>query len=146
MITLSTKGRYATRILLYMAGVKGTQPLRKQEIAEAEDISADYVEQILTKLKAAGLVGSRRGRCGGFVLDRDPDRITVVDVVEATEGRISLAPCKEEGCSRISTCVTRAVWERASRALRQVFKETTIGDLVRDAEKIRAQRGPSYEI
>ena len=71
MLRLSTKGRYATRIMVYLALCNPDEPARKQEIAEAEGIPADYVEQILTKLRTAGLVKSRRGAGGGFQLRRD---------------------------------------------------------------------------
>jgi Rrf2 family protein len=129
-----------------MAASRAGGSFRKQQIAETEGISADYVAQILMKLKAAGLVGSRRGRGGGFVMGKDPDRITVAEAIEAMEGKISLASCDEEGCARASVCATREVWERASNALRGVLAETTIGDLARNVETLRARRGPSYQI
>ncbi len=146
MIRLSTKGRYATRIMVTLALRGGAQPARKQEIAEAENISADYVEQILMRLKAAGLVLSHRGARGGFSLAVKPDKLTVYTVLVATEGPLDLVPCAETDCDQLTTCVTREVWEAASAALEKVFKSTTIGELARNALRHRSAHAPSYVI
>jgi len=97
MMKLSTKGRYATRIMVYLAMQNSDSPCRKQDIAEAESISADYVEQILIRLKAAGLVTSHRGAHGGFSLTRPPSEVTVEAVLQATEGPLLLVACTDEG-------------------------------------------------
>jgi Rrf2 family transcriptional regulator, cysteine metabolism repressor len=123
---LSTKGRYGTRIMVRLAMLAGRGPSTKQEIAESEGISADYVEQLLTKLRAAGLVESRRGVRGGFVLARDPAQITVADVLAATEGPIRIAPCQERRCKRASACATQSVWNEATTALNAVFRARTV--------------------
>lgn len=117
MLRISTKGRYAARILVYLALHEDSAPSPKQEIADAEGISADYVEQILTKLRSGGLVRSHRGARGGFSLARAPGAITMADVLAASEGPIELVPCEGEECPRTSMCVTRMVWHEASRAL-----------------------------
>ena len=144
MLTLSSKGRYATRILVFMAR-KGKH-VSKQEISYAEDISADYVEQILIKLKTAGFVRSHRGSKGGFSLARDADTITVSEVLAATEGPVCLAPCLSENCVRDLKCVTKLVWRKATQALNAAFSGTTIGELAREAEKIHASFEWAYEI
>lgn len=147
MLKLSTKGRYATRIMVHLAqGVNGV-PVRKLLIARAENISPDYVEQIMMKLKAAGLVRSHRGARGGFSLARPPDAITVADVLAATEGPLLLAPCIEnEDCTRVTQCVTRDVWKRANDALEAIFSETTIARLVSEAKKLQHVTAPMFEI
>ncbi len=141
---LSTKGRYATRIMVCLAMKDSTIPRRKQEIAESEGISADYVEQILIRLKAGGLVVSHRGARGGFTLARDPRKITVTDVLQASEGPLSLVPCSQENCERETACVTHAIWRNAEVALSAVFDGNTIADLAEKALGMR--KSISYAI
>ena len=146
MLRISTKGRYATRILTYLAGQGTPVPARTQDIAASEGISADYVEQILMKLKSGGLVRSHRGTRGGFSLARDPRRITVAEVLRVTEGPIELVPCEQECCVRANKCVTRCVWERASSALQEVFAGVTVAEMAATAGALRAAEGQSFEI
>lgn len=146
MIRLSTNFRYATRILVYLASRDDDRPARRQEISEAESISAGYVEQILRSLKAAGLTKSRRGIKGGYLLAKDPGRISVSDVFEATEGPLSLVPCLTEGCERLPDCVTRPVWEQASEALKQVFSGMTIADMAEKSKSRRKSSPLAFEI
>ena len=146
MIKLSTKGRYATRILVRLAMQKSDKPYRKQEIAEAEGISADYVEQILIRLKAAGLVASHRGARGGFSLIRDPVEVTVEEVLVATEGPLALVTCAEEGCKRETICVTQRVWRDAEAALLKVFSGTVIADLAKVATQLAESKSITYDI
>lgn len=149
---LSTKGRYATRIMVCLAvrhldGRGGPEsPVRKQQIAESEGISEHYLEQLLVKLKAAGLVVSRRGVKGGFTLSRDPADITVAQVVEAMEGTIALAPCDGAACARASECVARSVWEAAGDALRNVLDHTTIRDMAEQVQHLRQKESLTYQI
>ncbi|HOX39364.1 MAG TPA: Rrf2 family transcriptional regulator [Candidatus Brocadiia bacterium] len=144
MLALSTKGRYATRILIFMA--RRNKAMRKQDIAEAEGISADYVEQLLIKLKSANLVKSHRGAKGGFSLARSPEKITVADVLAATEGTINLAPCVSEDCSRAGQCVTRKLWHKAGDQLRQTFAGVTIAGLAQEAEESQRSGELVYDI
>lgn len=135
MLRMSTKGRYATRIMVYLALCDPEVPARKQEIARAEGIPTDYVEQILTRLRTAGLVKSQRGAGGGFQLLRDPRNITVADVIRVTEGPLSLVACIDEGCNRSANCVTRSLWMEANDALVEIFSNKTIDSLAREAKQ-----------
>ena len=118
MMTISTKGRYAARIMVLLASRRGDRPVTKYEIARAEAISPDYVQQLMTGLKVAGLVVSHRGKVGGFSLGRDPETVTISDVLTATEGTIALAPCGDaDACVRAPTCPTRDVWMEAAQLL-----------------------------
>ncbi len=146
MMKLSTKGRYATRIMVCLAMQHTGEPCRKQEIADAEEISADYVEQILIRLKAAGLVVSHRGARGGFSLARDPATITVEEVLQATEGPVTLVACEDEGCTRETLCVTRNVWRSAEKALSAVFSGVTVEQLAEQALAQRESKSINYEI
>jgi Rrf2 family protein len=126
---LSTKGRYATRILLCIARLQGDFPVPKKKIAEQEGISTDYIEQIIVPLKNAGLVNSVRGLRGGFRLARNMSDITVYDVLSASEGDINLVGCLAEGCSKSDSCVVQRVWQGASDKLRDYFSEITLQEL-----------------
>jgi Rrf2 family transcriptional regulator, iron-sulfur cluster assembly transcription factor len=146
MMKLSTKGRYATRIMVYLSMQNSQVPCRKQEIADAESISADYVEQILIRLKAAGLVLSHRGARGGFSLARPPSEVTVAEVLAATEGPLSLVACSDEGCERETICVTQRIWRAAEEALSKVFSGTVISELAESAAELAKSKSITYDI
>jgi Rrf2 family protein len=106
------------------------RPLTKNEIAEAEAISPGYLQQIMGNLLTAGLVKSYRGKAGGFVLNREPERITVGDALRVTEGKVAPAPCWDvNACNRADCCPTRPFWENAARMVDQLLDGTTIADL-----------------
>ena len=140
MLGISTKGRYAVRIMVRLVCLAGKSPVRKTDIATAEGISADYVDQILMKLRSSSLVSSRRGSKGGYLLACPAEDLTVADVVTATEGEIALAPCLNGDCKSSPKCVTKAVWERANNAIKEVFADVRISDLAKQA--MSAQEGP----
>ncbi len=142
MMAISTKGRYAARIMVLLASRAGDEPITKYEIARTEAISPDYVQQLMLGLKVAGLVASHRGRIGGFSLARDPETVTISDVLRATEGTISPTPCSDaHACDRAHTCPTRDVWVRAAQLLDDLFEGITIAELARDAAKRSAALG-----
>jgi Rrf2 family cysteine metabolism transcriptional repressor len=133
MMTISTRGRYATRIMVLLATQSARPSITKFAIAEAEAISPAYVQQILMALRMGGLVKSHRGRVGGFSIARPPEGITVGDVLAAVEGDILPAPCRKSGhCERVATCPSRPVWEKAAQMLDDLFASITIADMVRD--------------
>ncbi len=147
MLKLSTKGRYAVRITVYLASRLDGKPARKQDIADSEGISPDYVEQILIRMRSGGLVSSHRGARGGFTLSCDPAKTSVMDVLEATEGPLEIAPCNNKGgCDRDTSCVIQEVWGRASSALAEVFRNAMIGDLAEQLIERRSKAGMNFEI
>ena len=104
--------------------------LTKREIAEAEDISPAYVQQLLMRLGTTGFVHSHRGKAGGFTLARAPEMITVLDVLKACEGEIVLSPCVNTvTCKRGPGCHTRLLWVRAAELLDNFFGGVTIAEL-----------------
>ena len=143
---LSTKGRYATRILLCVSRLQGDQPVPKKRISEQEGMSTDYIEQIIVTLKNAGLVNSVRGLRGGFRLAKDPADITVYDILSASEGNINLVGCLAEGCSRSDTCVVQRVWQGASDGLREYFSKITLKELHDDYIKRTADQPIMFTI
>jgi Rrf2 family iron-sulfur cluster assembly transcriptional regulator len=137
MIAVSTKGRYSVRIMAFLAFQPADRVATKIDIAAAEGTSPQYVQQLLRQLGAAGLVNSRRGRSGGFLLARPPESITVADVLRAAEGEVQLVPCRSaEYCAHAADCPSRSMWMRATEVLEEVFQGTTIAQLVSgDAEE-----------
>lgn len=121
-------------------------PVRKEEVAKAEDITSDYVQQILLKLKTAGLVLSKRGARGGFLLGRSPAKVTAYDVMVAVEGPLSLAPCQGGQCGRSGFCGTRGLWENAAESFRESLAGTTIQDLARASDSMASSRSLAFEI
>jgi len=143
---LSTKGRYATRILLCISRLQGDLPVPKRRISEQEGISTDYIEQIIVPLKNAGLVNSVRGLRGGFRLAKDPVDITVCDILLASEGNINLVGCLAEGCSQSDKCVVQEVWQGASDVLQDYFSKITLQELHDKYEKTAAEQPIMFNI
>jgi Rrf2 family protein len=130
MMAISTRGRYATRIMVLLASQPNQGSLTKFQIGEAEGISPAYVQQLLMALRLAGLARSHRGRNGGFNLARPAESISVLDVLQAVEGELMPAPCGKTGnCERAVTCPTRPLWQAAADLLTDLFQNTTVEDL-----------------
>ncbi len=143
MMSLSTKGRYAARIMVFLAVHEGSGPVTKYKIAEEEELSPDYIEQIMVRLKNAGLVISHRGRNGGFSLGRDPRQVSLGDILAAVEGPIRPVPCIDKYCKREANCPTRPVWKQAVAVLEDLFGRTTLAQM---AEKTQEQSSINYSI
>jgi len=145
---LSTKARYATRIMLRLASAGAQRSQRNMDIARLERISPDYVAQILMTLKHAGLVTSQRGAQGGFTISRDPAAITVTDVLEAVEGPLCLVPPtkKKEVAEQASVRVTRTLWTRGSEALRDLFADISLKDLAQEVDALDRATPIVFEI
>lgn len=133
---LSARSRYATRILLDLALRQTDSPQRATILSESTGITVQFIEQILRPLKKAGFIVSVRGATGGHILNRNPDEITVGDVVRTMEGGIKLTDCvnDESLCERAPICRTRQVWVRASKALEEELDSITIADLMEAPE------------
>ncbi len=144
MISISTKGRYATRIMIRLSLLSKDRPVQKSAISSAEGISSDYIEQILIKLKAAGLVVSHRGARGGYTLAKPSGEISVADVVEATEGAVNLAPCLLGDCEKETVCVAKNVWRRANDALLKELSVTSIKMLENEAREVQSEMSVQY--
>jgi Rrf2 family iron-sulfur cluster assembly transcriptional regulator len=137
---LSSRGRFATRILVLLASVPQGECLSKQEIAAREGLTPAYVQQLMGTLQTAGLVIGIRGKQGGFKMARAPESITVAETLRVMEGCIRLAPCQDgTNCDRISRCPTRHVWVGAAELLDDYFQKTTIADLAEGARRMTAQ-------
>lgn len=127
---ISTKGRYALRFMLDLAlqGEGGAVALR--DVAQRQDISDKYLEQIVTQLARAGLVRSVRGASGGYLLARQPKDYTVGDIIRVMEGDLAPVECVSTGhCDRMERCVTAEVWQRVAQAVNEVVDGITLADL-----------------
>ena len=130
-MTISTRGRYATRIMALLAAETERPSLTKYQIADHEAISSAYVQQLLMSLRKAGLVNSHRGRLGGFSIARAPETITVGDILSAVEGDILPAPCRgTRHCERAADCPTRPIWDKAACLLEDLFSGITLADMI----------------
>ena len=130
---ISTKGRYALRLMLDLAMNGENNVVRIKDIAERQQISDKYLEQIISVLNKAGYVRSTRGPQGGYLLRKAPEDITVGMVLRLTEGGISPVACldaDEFQCDREARCSTIGLWRRLDKAIRDVIDTTTIADLV----------------
>ena len=131
MMAVSTKGRYSIRIVAFLASQPSDRVATKIEIAAGEGTSPQYVQQLMRQLGVAGLVSSRRGRKGGFLLARPPESITVADVLRAAEGDVQLVPCRSAShCDHSADCPARPMWMKVTDLLEEMFQGTTIAQLV----------------
>ena len=118
--------------MVFLAALPRGTTVTKYEIADAEGVSPAYVEQLMTPLRLGGLVASHRGRAGGFSLARDPETISIAEVLRAMEGTIQVAPCSDpHACDRADTCRTRGVWQKAADLLDELFRGVTVAELAR---------------
>ena len=136
---LSTRSRYGTRLILDLAQHYDDGPVQIAEIAKRQDISVKYLEQLIIPLKRAHYVRSVRGPKGGHMLAKPPDQITVGEIVKLLEGRINLADCVEnpDTCNRSDTCLTRGIWEMATRAMHSELESVTLSDIINRHKKVQ---------
>ncbi|MEW6447864.1 MAG: Rrf2 family transcriptional regulator [Bacillota bacterium] len=130
---LSTRIRYGVRALMDIAEHSAAGPVSLKDVARRQEISEQYLEQLILPLKAAGFVRSFRGAHGGFVLSKDASEIRVSELVEILGGTIALMDClyDREACSRVDCCAVRDVWQEANEALRNVLASVTLVDLLK---------------
>ena len=132
---VSTKGRYALRVMLCFAQRGGGEYIPLKEIAEAEEISQKYLESIMSILSKAGFVDAVHGKGGGYRLNRRPEEYTVGSILKLTEGSLAPVSCTTQGaaaCSRTTCCQTLPMWERLERIIDDFFEGITLADLLKD--------------
>lgn len=141
MVTLSTQSRYGTRLLMSLARHSGEEPVQIADIARDQGISVKYLEQIALTLKRAGLIESVRGRRGGHRLAKDPDEITMGEVVAVLERGRPFAPCLSQpsGCVKAPYCAPRLLWQEISQTFFHKLSLWTLGDLLRLEEMLMSR-------
>ncbi len=128
---ISTRSRYATRILLELARHYNQGPLQVREIARRQELSPKYVEQILLRLKKAGLVKGERGARGGYRLGRPPEEISLFDILLAA-GERGLTPCTERPprCRRLPYCEVKYTWQNLNQLLMEELKKRSLAQIL----------------
>ena len=132
---VSTKGRYALRVMLCFAQRGSDEYIPLKEIAEAEEISQKYLESIMSILSKAGFLDAVHGKGGGYRLNRKPEEYTVGSILKLTEGSLAPVSCTTQGaaaCSRSTCCQTLPMWERLEKVIDDFFEGITLADLLRD--------------
>jgi Rrf2 family protein len=137
-VKVSTRGDYACRALLSLALHTDTEgPTSVRDIAERTGLPQPYLEQILLALKGAGLVRSKRGVGGGYVLARDPEETTLGQIVSAVDGPIAVGdfgePHQNGACEHEGQCILLAVWGDVGQHMREHLDSFTLADMVRRA-------------
>jgi Rrf2 family protein len=135
MIKFSTRGEYGIRMMVEIARHYAHGPVALSEVARAEDLPLPYLEQLVGRLRRAGLLVSRQGAHGGYELARSPESITMRDVLSALEGPIAPMMCASEEpddieCSRQIFCTVSTVWARVRDAVAEALDSITLQDLV----------------
>jgi Rrf2 family protein len=130
---LSTKGRYGVKAMVDLAIHYGETPVSIKSIAERQNISEFYLEQLFAPLRKVGLIRSMRGAQGGYVLNRQPSEITVADIIDVLEGPIEISTCIEKGeCDNEDFCPTRLLWEKIKNSIDDVTNSVTLQDMADD--------------
>lgn len=130
---VSTKGRYALRMMLDLAMNHNGEMIRIKEIAGRQGISEKYLEQLISTLKKAGYVKSLRGAKGGYRLAMEPRDYTVGMILRLTEGSMAPVVCLEDEvntCSMADNCITLCFWKKLDEAVKDVIDHTTLQDLI----------------
>ncbi len=143
---ISTKGRYALRLMVDLAANNNGEYISLKVISKRQGISNKYLEQIITLLSKAGFVKSVRGSNGGYRLAKSPKDYTVGMIIRLTEGSLAPVACldgEENDCERNESCVTLFVWKKLYNAINDVVDNITLEDLV---EMQKNLNGGSYEI
>ena len=140
---LSTKGRYGLKIMYELALNSGEGPMPLKEVAQRQQLSETYLEQLIAHLKKAGLVRSIRGAQGGYELIRKPEEISVGEIIRTLEGPLAPSECvmdNEPECTKAENCVTRLIWEKIMEGINNVVDSITLNDMVNDYYKLKRKK------
>ena len=130
---VSTRGRYALRLMLDLALNNTGEPVRLKDVAKRQEISEKYLEQIINPLTKSGLVKSYRGAQGGYILTREPKDITIGEVLRILEGSLSPVDCVDNPmCPNSDTCVSLSIWKKMKEALDDVVDNISLADMAEE--------------
>jgi len=143
----SRKNQYALRAIFELAKHRGKGPTKISDIADAQSIPVRFLEVILNKLKGSGLIDAKRGFYGGYYLTRSPGQITVADIMRFMYGPVKPAMCAacvaKFKCPHGHRCAFSAMWNRVNLAIKQVYTETTIQDLLDNDRQLQGKKRSS---
>ena len=134
---VSTKGRYALRVMGCLAQRAEGDYVPLKEIAERENMSQKYLESIMTTLSKAGFVDAVHGKGGGYRLNRKAEDYTIGSILKLTEGSLAAVSCTSQGasaCSRTECCQAKPMWDKLDKMIDDFFEGITIGDLLKDTK------------
>lgn len=141
---LSTKGRYGLRALIDLAVHSEEEAVSISSVSTRQGISESYLEQLVGKMRRAGLVVSIRGAQGGYQLAKPPSEISVGDILRSLEGNLDAVECpglnEETGCEEADFCVTKYVWQRINDSITEAVDGITLEQLVEESKKNKAKR------
>ncbi len=141
---LTTKGRYGLRAVIDLAMYAKAEPVSLSDVAERQNISISYLEQLVAKLKKAGIVQSTRGAQGGYALAKAPEEISVGEILRALEGSLSPVDCSaidgegETECSASNFCVTKYVWKRINDSINETVNNMFLSELLEESGKVKS--------
>ncbi|KIX15132.1 RrF2 family transcriptional regulator [Dethiosulfatarculus sandiegensis] len=144
---LSTRGRYGVRAMLELALHAEDNPVPLRDLAVRQEISAKYLEQLLIPLKGAGLVKSVRGARGGYLLAKDPNDVTLYEIVRSLEGPLAPVECVQDPkyCDRVGGCTVHLIWGEMGDMLVKYLSNLTLADMV-DKQKEKDKVCPPPQI
>ena len=145
---ISTKGRYALRLMLDLATYSTDGPVCLKDVARRQQISDKYLEQIIATLNKAGYVRSIRGAQGGYLLKKNPEEYTAGMILRLTEGDLAPVSCvgkEKEYCERKAGCVTTRIWQRINDAVNDVVDSITLADMLAWQEELADDGADSTE-
>ena len=137
---LSSRARYGLRALIDLAVHSDRESVSISSIAARQGLSEAYLEQLMAKLKKAGLVLSTRGAQGGYKLEKTADQISVGDVLRALEGNLDAVQCaglSEEGCQGAQLCVSKYVWQKINESIARTVDEMKLNTLVEESRAVQ---------
>jgi Rrf2 family protein len=142
---LSTRTRYAVRAIIELAQNDSNRPLQLKIIAQRQNISVKYLEQLMAILRSAGFVRSIRGSKGGYLLAKAPNQIKLNEVLHRLEGAVTTVECveNEDYCLRSADCAARYLWMQVEQAIEKVLEAVTLQDLI---DKANDEKKLDYQI
>ncbi len=144
LLKLTTKGRYGLRAVIDLAMYAKNEPVSLSDVAERQNISISYLEQLVAKLKKAGIVQSTRGAQGGYALAKAPEKISVGEILRALEGSLSPVDCSavdgegETECSASNFCVTKYVWKRINDSINDTVNNMFLSELLEESNNVKS--------
>jgi len=142
MLKLSTKGQYGVRAMYEIAKAGSIGPVTIKEISKKQDVSVAYLEQILNKLRKAGIIQSVKGPGGGYMLARVPETISIGQILKELEGPVAITSCLDpsEGCVRVDSCVTHLLWKSLGDNIERFLDRMTLHDLLKGNQIIAVNK------
>ncbi len=141
---MTTKGRYALRAMLELAKRPEGELVPLRQISEAESIPHDFLEQLMIRMRHAGLLRAVRGPSGGYALAKPVSAISVLEILDASGEELSMSPCScimgdEAECPHKEDCGARSLWSSTARMLRDYFSSLSLSDLLASAHSSKAK-------